>query len=130
MYYKTKENVNPQGKQRVYFTCHPDDFQKHFESISKEILSIFDCAIWYTEEEYSDFATELGQMALFVTPVTKKLLTEKCRTIDIDIPFAKKNHIPILPLMQESGLDGLYEERFGDLQYLEKNTRDNTALLW
>ncbi|MBO5059769.1 MAG: hypothetical protein J6C82_02480 [Clostridia bacterium] len=36
--YKARENAKPQGKPRVYFTCHPEDFARYFESVSDEIL--------------------------------------------------------------------------------------------
>ncbi len=28
--YRTKGNANPQGRERVYFACHPDDFGVFF----------------------------------------------------------------------------------------------------
>lgn len=127
--YKTKGMASPQGKRRVYFTCHPDDFERFFEKISAELLKISDCAVWYnTDDEYEDIDTDLGQMNLFVVPITTKLLTKPCRTIQLDVPFAIKNHIPILPLMQEGGLDELFSRYFGDLQYLDPNARDESAI--
>ena len=127
--YKTKGMTSPQGKRRVYFTCHPDDHGRFFEQISAELLSITDCAVWYsTDDDYEDIDTDLGQMNLFVVPITTRLLTKPCRTRDTDVPFALTNHIPILPLMQEGGLDELFTEHFGDLQYLDPNARDETAI--
>lgn len=67
-------------------------------------------------------------MNLFVIPITTKLLTKPCRTIELDVPFALEKHIPILPLMQEGGLDELFTRYFGDLQYLDPNTHDITAI--
>ena len=55
---KTKGNVSPQGKRRVYFTCHPDDYDRFFEKISAEILKFLDCAIWYsTDDNYENIDT-------------------------------------------------------------------------
>ncbi len=126
---KTRGNSSPQGKRRVYFSCHPEDFEKFFEQISSELLKITDCAVWYnTDDEYEDIDTDLGQMNLFVVPITTKLLTKTCRTIQLDVPFAIKNHIPILPLMQEGDLDELFSRYFGDLQYLDPNARDESAI--
>lgn len=45
----TRGQQSPQGKQRVYFTYHPDDFEFFFEEIKKEILDRQDCAIFYLE---------------------------------------------------------------------------------
>ena len=38
--YKTRGTSSPQGKRRVYFTCHPEDFARYFEEIGAEILGI------------------------------------------------------------------------------------------
>lgn len=31
--YKTRGNSSPKNKPKVYFTCHPDDFERFFEKI-------------------------------------------------------------------------------------------------
>ncbi|MBR3299603.1 MAG: TIR domain-containing protein [Clostridia bacterium] len=123
------EGISLTGMQRVYFTCHPEDHARYFERISGDILKVQRCAVFYNldEGEYEDAETDLAQMNLFVIPVTTRLLTKPCRTVKFDIPFAKEHHIPILPLMMESGLDELYERVFGDLHYLDPNARDDTA---
>lgn len=75
--YKTRENRSPQGKPRVYFCCHPDDFDKYFEEISNDILLKQNCAVWYTDETVTrdeNLFADLKQMQLFVMPVTTSLL--------------------------------------------------------
>lgn len=102
--YKTRGNNSPQGKPRVYFCCHPEDFNRCFASISDEILSKQNCAIWYMDEAvvYDDnFFTDLKQMQLFVMPVTSHLLCTENKTLDSEFKFAIENHISVLPLMQE-----------------------------
>ena len=47
---KTKGNVKPNGKPRVYFTCHPMDFDVYFEKLTDDILNAHDCAIYYTPD--------------------------------------------------------------------------------
>ncbi len=103
------------------------DFLK---KITGEILKYSDCAIWYNnnDNDYEDINSDLGQMNLFVIPITTRLLTKPCRAMQLDVPFALENHIPILPLMQEGGLDELFTRYFGDLQYLDPNTHDITAI--
>ena len=105
--YKTRGNSSPERKPRVYFTCHPDDFSKHFEKICEDIFCTHDCAVFYTEnmteeieEKYRE--SDLGQMNLFVMPVTLKLLTEPNRAMDSDFRYAKEKNIPVLPIMTES----------------------------
>lgn len=50
--FKTKGNANPQGKPRVYFTCHPDDFERAFEKICEDMNA---------EITENDRATDLEQ---------------------------------------------------------------------
>jgi len=132
---KTKGNADPRGKSRVYFTCHPVDFEKHFEKICGDIFATHDCAIYYTEDMTApipaeDLATDLESNNLFVVPVTKKLLTEPNRAMDSDIPFARQKHIPMLPIMMEPELDKIYArpDKFGELQYLDPNRTDGTEI--
>lgn len=127
--YRTRDNSSPRGKRRVYFSSHPDDFEASFDVIARELLSYADCAVWYADgEKYEDIETDLGQMNLFVIPVTNTLLSTQNRTVRIDIPFAKAHMIPILPVMQEEGLDSLYAGVFGELHYLSRVSDDKTAL--
>ena len=129
--YKTRGNSNPQGKPKVYFCCHPEDFNKYFETIYKEILAKQNCAVWYTDEVVAyddDFFLDLKQMQLFVMPITTNLLCTENEAIDIEFRFAIENHIPVLPLMQENGLEELFNKKCGDLQFLDKNNADVTAI--
>lgn len=131
--YVTKTGRSPQGKQRVYFTCHPDDFEKCFEDICGDILKNQDCAVYYLDpevlpEEVEDYELQLSSMQLFVIPVTSVLLTENCRTMDTELPLAGKYHIPVLPVMMEKGLAEAYKTKFGRLQYLARNNTDPTAI--
>ncbi len=130
-----KNKVNIDKKPRVYFTCHPDDFEKHFRTICNDIFKTHDCAIYYTEDmteiiTEDDKKVDLGRNNLFVIPITYKLLTTKNRALDEDIPYAIKEHIPVLPIMMESGLDELYSkpDKFGELQFLNPYSTDLTEI--
>lgn len=130
MKYKTRSQIPPQGKPNVYFCCHPDDLEKYFECISDDILSKQNCVIWYLDEPASyddDFFLSLSQMQLFVMPVTTNLLCTENSTLDVEFSFANKNHIPVLPLMQEAGLIALFNQKCGELQYLDKSECDITT---
>lgn len=81
---RTKGNANPNGKPRVYFTCHPDDFAKYFDKICGDIFKTHDCAVYYTEDmseviAEQDKATDLESNNLFVVPVTFEELPENNR---------------------------------------------------
>ena len=129
--FKTKGLSSPKGKAKVYFCCHPNDFDQYFETISDDILGIQDCSLWYCDTntvKNDDFFADLEQMQLFVMPITTKLLSSDNDAINIEFPFAIKNHIPVLPLMQEAGLEELFNRKCGDLQFLDKNNSDDTAI--
>ena len=128
--FKTNGNLSPHGRQKVFFAGHPDDFKLYFNEISQLFLKKFDCAIWYSHDETADeeFLLKLNEMQLIVIPITKKFLSDPSRTRDFDVPYALEQHIPILPLMEESGLTEKYTEVFGDLHYLDKTACDITTL--
>ncbi len=131
--FKTRgQDVSPQGKPRVYFCCHPDDFATYFESVSKEILNLVNCTVFYDEQpdgsgDTAEWESRLSDMQLFVMPVTSKLLFGHNKGI-ADYHIAIKRHIPVLPLMQEQGLDQLFNSVCGNSQYLEKHQKDETAI--
>ncbi len=129
--WKTRKKISPQGIPKVYFCCHKEDFGRCFDIISDEILAIQSCSIWYKEDFDSlndELLDDLKQMQLFVMPVTSKLLSSENDAIDTEFKLAIDNHIPVLPLMQEQGLEQLFNEKCGDLQFLDKNNRDLTAI--
>ncbi len=130
--YKTRGNSSPQGKPKVYFCCHPDDFGYLFESLSEEILAEQNCSVWYAHDvntpRDADYLNDLSGMQLFVMPITSKLLYTENPAIDIEFPFAIEHHIPVLPLMQESDLENIFNQKCGNLQFLDKSLRDATAI--
>lgn len=130
-----KDKIDIDKKPRVYFACHPEDFQKYFKKICNDIFKSHDCAIYYTED-MTEIITEdekqlaLGRNNLFVVPVTFKLLTTPNRAMDEDVPYAFKEHIPVLPVMMEPGLDEFYSktDKFGELHYLKPYSADLTEI--
>lgn len=133
--YKTRSNDDPFGKPRVYFCCHPEDFEKYFKEICDNIFKTHDCAFYYTQDMESpilieDKETILERNNLFVVPVTFKLLTTPNRAMDDDIPFARERNIPILPIIMESGIEEFYSapDKFGELQYLNPQSCDSTEI--
>ncbi len=131
--YKTRgKDISPQGKPRVYFCCHPDDFHLFFSSISSEILKEENCAFFYDEKpletgDFYEWESRLASMQLFVMPVTSKLLKTPNKGLD-DYRIAIKHNVPVLPLMQEQGLDNQFNQVCGNLQYLDKHKKDDTAI--
>ncbi|MBQ3045108.1 MAG: TIR domain-containing protein [Clostridia bacterium] len=130
--FKTRGMMSPQGMPRVYFSCHPKDFERYFEKISDDILKKQNCAIFYLDSTASyseeELFHDLGQMQLFVMPVTSNLLFDPNRAIDSEFAFAMEKHIPVLPIMQENGLEEHFNKKCGDLQFLDPNSGDLTAI--
>ena len=133
--YKTKGNANPKGKPRVYFTSHPEDFDRYLDKLCEDVFKTHDCAIYYTESmteaiDEHDMDADLGQMNLFVVPVTFRLLSQPNRAMDVDLAYAKQQNIAILPFMMESGIDAFYSapEKFGQRQYINPYSTDTTEI--
>lgn len=131
--YRTKGNASPKGKPRVYFTCHPEDFDKYFNKICEDIFATHDCAIFYKEDmneaiARQDRATDLESHNLIVVPVTLKLLTTPNPAMDDEIPYAMEKKIPILPFMMESDIRDFYVKKFGQRQSLNPYSTDSTEI--
>ena len=129
--YKTRSDSSPENKPKVFFTCHPDDFAGCFDLICNSILELQDCAVFYTEDmscalNTPEIHAEMESMALFVIPVTRKLLSPGNRARYFDFNFAKRKNIPVLPILMESDIGDLYSnpENFGNLEYLEYKDSD------
>ncbi len=119
---RTRVNSTIRGKQKVYFTCHPDDFDKYYDMVCEDIFKTQDCTILYipvgatqsvSEEKYTNIdESAFSEISLFVIPITFKLLYYPNRAMDEDFVYAMEHHIPILPIMMENNLDELYAQRF------------------
>ncbi len=132
--YKTRGNSDPFNKARVYFACHHKDFKKYFNIISDEILEKENCCIWYREDRgvsgKEEFLEELKQMDLIVIPVTKNLLTTENEVLSSELKFATEQKIPVLPILVEAVSEKVFNEKFGDIQYLDRKHVDESALTY
>lgn len=131
--YKTRGMSSPQGKQKVYFTCHPTDSALYFESVTDEILRYQNCAIWYDDEplalyDRAEYENLLSTMNLIVIPVTSRFLYQPNRALEVDFSYAIEHHIPVLPLLQDSELAAPFNKICGDLQYLDPHNQDDTQI--
>ncbi len=129
--HKTRHGESPVGKAKVYFCSHPEDHQLYFSEVSAELLHYQDCSIWYIahrlEKSGDDFWFDLSQMSLFVIPVTRRFLEGGHCGIE-ECNFAIEHNIPILPLMQEDGLEEKFNRVLGNLQFLSKYDSDPTSI--
>ena len=145
--YKTRGMSSYRDKAKVFFLCHPDDFTKYFESVSDEILELQNAAVWYeaysyyvSDSEQGDKSEEerkreeqlhfenLKEMQLVVVPVSETLIHQGNAKVDADFAFAREQHIPILPLLQEDGLENAFSEKYGNIHLLNKTETDIYAI--
>ena len=133
MRYHTRNDRSPQGLQRVYFTGYPDDCKLYFADIAEQILERQNCAIFYeadpeTPEDAENFESDLARMQLIVIPVSSRFLYRDCFARRVVFPFAMQRHIPVLPILVESELSSEFNRICGDLQCLDLNAHDETAI--
>ncbi len=109
-----KYKIKGKGINKVYFSCHPDDFNKWFEVITDEISEIADCSIYYlvdqnfypSSEEELDYFADLSQFSLFVFPITvDSYLKKPSRARNIDFSTALKQGARVLPILVDGTLD-------------------------
>lgn len=131
----SKNLVEIKNKPRVYFTCHPDDFVDKFSGICDDVFDALDCLIFFSDNPeqvipQEDKAVTLQNQNLFIVAVTRKFLTEPNYARDFDIKFAVKEHIPILPIIMEEGIEELYSksEELVGMQYLNYCSCDYTEV--
>ncbi len=133
--YKTRGGSSPNKKQKIYYSAHEKDFKIYFNEITKEILSKYDVTIWYRDIENEiniyneqEYLSDLSQMNLLIIPVTSRLLTTPNYALDKEYKYAIEKHIPVLPIMVEEGLVDLFNEKFGEIQFLDKTSKDITVI--
>lgn len=130
--YIPKELKNIKDRPKVYFCCHPEDFDRCFDVLSKDVMSKQKCTIWYaqdlSESRDEEYLENLRQMQLFLLPVTSKLLDTDNIALNVEFCFATDNHIPVLPIMMESSLEEKFNKKCGNLQFLDKYSCDVTAI--
>ena len=135
--YQTRGGSKPQGKPRVLFMCHPQDRELYFNTITNELFKISDCTIYFISDfkgvpkKESELELDFSSINLMVFPVTERFLSKPSFARDMALPFAESKHIPILPIFCEetsAPLLSLYKEYFGNAQYLDKRSKDETAI--
>lgn len=137
-YYKGTPDFKSSPK--VYFCVCKGEREKYINLIADDIFRINSNAILYyfneketeirDEEDREAFLHDLLSMQLFVIPVTSKFLEGTDDAFLKEFKFARDHNIPILPLMQEPGLEGRFNSMCGEIQFLDKysNEKDLSAV--
>ncbi|MBQ7364828.1 MAG: TIR domain-containing protein [Clostridia bacterium] len=129
---KTRGHTAPQGKPRVYFAAHPDDYSL-FDQIAATVLTVADCAVYACEDpdgkrEGAEHRFLLSEMHLFVIPITESFLAGTHAVYTEEFLFARKTHIPILPLLYDKSLAERFNAISGGLECLMPLDEDPTAI--
>ena len=139
--HKVRGDFSPAGLQKVYFSCINED-KGLIDVIAEDIWKIIDCAIYYHEEsiigsdiDRVDFEQNLSKMKLFVVLITTKYLTTNNAAKNIEFGYAINNHIPIIPIAMEAGLEDLFASEmnvvcpgYGNIQLLKYHVSDHSEL--
>ena len=131
--YMTRGNSNPRGKSKVYFSYHPGD-RVYLGHISNLLFEKYDYAVYYYDYEHlgepdtEKLGALLDEMQLVVIPITSKYLNQPSVAFSFELKYAKEHHIPILPLLQSSDLAQEFNEKCGNLQFMDEYSEDNTAI--
>ena len=148
--YRTLTNSKPRDKQKIFFCCHPDDFDMYFNDICKDIFTVCkDCAVFYEAEPQKPLSpserelllSQLGDMQLIVVAATEKLLSTKCRARDLELPFARGlvegsggyRNIAVLPIILKDKYPDIVttfnrsDNVIRDLQFIDKLQRGEAA---
>lgn len=127
-----ERNSSQTARPKLYFCAHPEDVDLYLKPIADEILKKQPgVTFWYdntvVDEVSESHALELNSMQVFVVPITNKFLSTPNRGLD-DFRYAVERKIPILPLLQEPGLESKFNNTCGNFQILDKNKVDSTAI--
>ena len=130
--YKTPGMGDPRGKPKVWFSCHPLDAEKAREDLTDDILKYANCAVWYDAEpeapyDPAELKEILGGMQLLAFGVTERFLRESCRAREVELPFALEQHIPVLPILTETGLEWDFNKICAEVQLVNRHVSDPTA---
>lgn len=122
--YLTSGEAKVALKRKVFCAYHPNDSQLLGE-VFRDLSAACACTLFYYEPGKepttgAQLEEDLASMNLFVLPVTSDFLFKPCFANSTAYAFAEKHAIPVLPILFESGLETLFNEKIGNLQCLSK----------
>ncbi len=121
-----------QNMPKVYFCCHPDDFDEYFQQTRSEIHQIYPkISFWYYEKDDEPESDKINQMNLMLIIVTNRFLEEYSKANHScfkALELAKQRNIPLLPLLQNGVLVESYRKVFQHSQYLAKTSSSSFSI--
>ncbi len=138
MIIKTKGDSSPRGKQRIYLIGDERDLAAYAlgqekDSLCNRIFDIVSCAICYAQpgEETETFLELLQnpQKVQMVTAVITSRFFEHEASMKA-LRYAVEHHIPVLPILEEEGIEYRFNQLCGDLQCLNPNRQERTEIAY
>lgn len=141
--YKTKGDFSPNGLQKVFCSFHPADIS-HMQTVTEDILSVANCAIFYHPSDIDkdavdleDYTMKLLEMKLLVIIVSTNFLKEDNFAKNWEYGFAIEHNIPVLPISVEYDIEAYFANEmnrvhkgYGDIQLLRTKVRDKTEIAY
>ena len=122
------EKPNFAGKEKIYITGHKNN-SALFCTIAEEILKIQNCTVYIDQDMITDNSNtatipdrqlSLLQMQLIVFVIAKDFFSDDCVARTFEFEYAKQNHIPILPVAVEGGLENTFNNICGNFHLLHR----------
>ncbi|MCR4588414.1 MAG: toll/interleukin-1 receptor domain-containing protein [Lachnospiraceae bacterium] len=94
---ETIANVNPIGKDKIYFAARREDYG-YLNSIISLMFQVANVAVYHDDEQNCANTTEeeLSSMNMILLLLTEGLLSDPCDALTRVLPFAIRHHIPLM----------------------------------
>ncbi len=119
----TRDGCSAAGKPGVLVSMHPADRYLYFDKLVQDILSAYDCAVFFDANPNDDMPADLAEVKLIVIAVTEKYLTWKHSGFISEFQVADQSGIPVLPIMLEQGINNLFNTRCGKRQFVDDTAK-------
>ena len=117
-------------RQKIWICAHALDYDAYLEDVCRDLFRAWDCIVCYDEEPFAEYdkeelCSQLRETSLFVVLVTERFLTTENRAREVEFKFARDEGIPVLPIIQQPGLDNLFNEICGSYHALSAYSLDS-----
>ncbi|MBQ8830951.1 MAG: TIR domain-containing protein [Oscillospiraceae bacterium] len=126
MEFVSREMNYHESMRKIYCCSVSGGVDSYVEEMTEILTDISDhFVVWYGEPES---VSELEKMDVLIVPVTSRLFDTVNPVMSEYLPMAEEKGIAVIPVMLEDGLQGRFDEHFGELQYISGIDNDDTAL--
>lgn len=132
------QNAQIKKGQKVYLCAETSDIKKYEELLINDIRSVVPEAVLFSQDidnpeykyDFEEVKKDLYEMQLFVIPVTNLFLSTDNNARLKELKYARKESIPVLPILLEENLESKFNELCGNLQCLNRVSIDKYAITY